>query len=477
MSPVDPASLLAEVETWSPKLQAEVASKIERITKGERKVWYCKRGRTCDGDPHPGANYQHARGDQWPPPGNDWFVWFLRGGRGSGKTRTASEYVRYASRYVPYIACIGIDVKKIRQTMIEGRSGLERICEYAGIDYTWEPSKREFTFESGPGSGAKAVMYSAEEPDSLRSPEHGLAWMDEPSHFPAIDAVYSNLKLGLRVPGMPGGAKIIATSTPLPNPWTKTLSKDPRTRVSQVSTYANLKNLDPTWAANVLADYEGTRLGGQELYGEILDDVEGALWTNAMILYVPEGEHEAVLASLDRIVVSIDPAGSVDAKRDLTGIIVVGVIRKPNGNDEFVVLEDASGHYTPNGWATKAVGLAEKWGAERIVAERNYGGQMVEHTIKGVDKDIRVETVHSRRGKQLRAEPVVARYEQKRVRHLRKFEDLETQQTSWVPANSPSPDRIDALVHGITGLGGGMRSGAIATPSAYQVSLLTGPGR
>ena len=451
--------LLAEYQSWPSTVQEQIASEVAV----QRRIWYCRRGRTCDGRPHDGAPYEHARGDQWPPRGDDWFVWFNRGGRGSGKTRTASEYVRYGTRWVPYIACIGIDVRKIRQTMIEGRSGLIKICENAGISYTWEPSKREFTFDSGPGSGAKAVMYSAEEPDSLRSPEHGLAWMDEPSHYPLIDDVWSNLKFGLRVPGMPGGAKVVATSTPLPNKWTKETSAHPRTRVTTVATYANLHNLDPAFKAAVLEEYEGTRLGRQELYGEILDDVEGALWSASMISYV-EDPDSFDPATLDRIVTGVDPAGSSDVKRDETGIVTVGML-----DGVLYVLDDVSGHFTPHGWASAAVAQANKWGAERIVAERNYGGQMVKHTIATVDPGMRVETVHSRRGKVLRAEPVVGRYEQNRVKHLHKFEALEAQQTSWVPARGPSPDRVDALVHAATELGVGVRPGQIATPSNVVV--------
>jgi len=474
---VDAKALLAEVESWSPKAQAEFADRLSKVVGTERRIWYCTRGRSCTGEPHEGVPYNHARSDQWPPAGNDWFVWFLRGGRGSGKTRTASEFVRYSARYVPYIACVGIDVRKIRQTMIEGRSGLIRICEYAGIDYTWEPSKREFTFESGPGAGAKAIMYSAEEPDHLRSPEHGLAWLDEPSHYALIDDVWSNLKFGLRVPGMPGGAKVIATSTPLPNKWTKDISNHPRTRLSVVSTYRNLANLDPAFREAVLEEYEGTRLGRQELYGEILEDVEGALWRNDMIRYVPESEREEAVERLDRIVIAIDPAGSVDRKRDETGLVAVGRWQDDRAQHRYLVLEDASGHYSPNGWAERAIQMAEKWGAERIIAERNYGGNMVENTIKTADPTMRVQTVHSRRGKALRAEPVVAKYEQGKVLHLEKMEGLEAQQTSWVPAQSPSPDRVDALVHGLTGLGLSPRPGKIATPSASQIASLFAPRR
>lgn len=465
----DPAALLAEVRTWSPKAQQEFAARIDRATGRQRRIWYCSRGRACDGEPHDDLTYRHCRDDQYPPAHNHWLTWMLRGGRGSGKTRTASEFTRYAARHVPAIACLGLDVRKIRQTMIEGRSGLIRICENAGIDYTWEPSKREFTFESGPGSGCRAYMYSMEEPDSLRSPEHGFAWADEPSHAPLIEDCWRNLKFGLRIPGMPGGAKIIATSTPLPNAWTKALDADPRTVSVAVATYRNLANLDPQFAEAILAEYEGTRLGRQELYGEILDDVIGALWTNEMIVYVPADERAAVIAALERVVVSVDPAGSVDPKRDETGIIVVGLI-----GDTFYVLEDSTGHYTPHGWGTEAVRLANKWGAESIVAERNYGGQMVEHTIKTVDEGMRVRTVHSRRGKALRAEPVVARYEQSRVRHLEHLEDLESEQTSWVPGSGPSPNRVDALVHGITELGGGARVAAIGVPNSIIIPSRAG---
>jgi phage terminase large subunit-like protein len=465
--------LLAEFRNWNPEVQRKVADMVaaqsEALTK--RRVWYCTVGRNCDGQPHEGAAYPHARGDQWPPRGTSWFVWFLRGGRGSGKTKTASEYVRKSTQHVPLIACIGIDTRRIRQTMIEGRSGLIRICEAASISYLWEPSKREFTFGD---TGAKAIMYSAEEPDSLRGPEHGLAWMDEPSHYPLIEDVWSNLRLGLRIPGMPGGAKVIATSTPLPNAWTKKVSADPKTVITVASTYANLANLDPAFREAILAEFEGTRLGRQELYGEILDDVEGALWQNAMIQYLPAQDFVALCESMEKVVVAIDPAGSSDRKRDETGIVAVGLRGK-----EFFVLEDRSGHYTPRGWAKEATALAHKIGANEIVAERNYGGQMVKATLENEDDhgDFRVETVHSRRGKYLRAEPVVARYEQERVWHWPGMDGLEGQMTSWVPATGPSPDRVDALVHGITYLGGGAREASIAVPTSFRIPDRTGMRR
>lgn len=446
------SSLLDEFRSWDARTQQAVADRVADLSSREVRVWYCKRGRTCDGEPHDDIAYRHARDDQWPPLGSNWLVWFLRGGRGSGKTRTASEFVRKCTNRVPVIACIGIDTRRIRQTMIEGRSGLIRICEAAGMDYTWEPSKREFTF----GNGAKAMMYSAEEPDSLRGPEHGLAWLDEPSHYPLIEDVWSNLQLGLRVQGMPGGAKIVCTSTPLPNAWTKRISADEGTRVTVVPTHKNLVNLDPAFAKMLREQYEDTRLGRQELYGEILDDVIGALWSNSMIQYV---ERDFDFRSLDRIVTGVDPSGSSDAKRDETGIVTAGVRGK-----EFFVLDDGSGHYTPHGWAERAMKQNALWQGDAIVAEKNFGGQMVESTIHNEHPHARVLMVNSRRGKRLRAEPIVGRYEQRRVFHASGLGDLEDQMTSWVPATSQSPDRVDALVHALTELGAGSRVASVATP-------------
>jgi phage terminase large subunit-like protein len=454
------------IYTWDEKSQRRAAEALQRRVEKKILAWYCTRGRICDGQPHEGYEYAHARSDQWPPPGFDWFVWLIISGRGAGKTRTGAEWLRKMSKHVGRMAMIGRRGPDVRGTMVEGPSGLIYACERAAVDYTWEPSKKEFTF----GNGAKAFGYSAEEPDSLRGPQHGVAWLDEPAHMPLITEVWDMLLMGLRLDGVPGGAKVLCTSTPLPLKWLKELMKEEDTITVRVSTYANLNNLDPQFRKNVLKKYEGTRLGRQELHGEIIEDVEGALWQSQMI------EDERVdempdqdITPFDRVIVAVDPAGTSTRRSDETGIIVLGRLA-----GHIYVLEDASGKYSPAAWANKVVAVFDKWQADRVIAEKNYGGEMVESTLRNVAAHLPLTMVQSRRGKALRAEPTVALYEQRKVHHVGLHEALEAQMTEWVPGDSDSPDRVDALVHGLTELGGLSAPAEIVTPT-QRGSLSTDP--
>lgn len=427
-----------EFKNW-PAAAQQKALEMLKQRQDPPKIWYCTRGRNCDGRPHSGANYPHARSDQWPPDGVDWFAWLLTSGRGTGKTRSGAEWLRKMSQHVPRMAMIGRRGTDVRATMVEGPSGLIYVCERAGISYEWQPSKREFTF----ANGAKAYGYSGEEPDSLRGPQHGIAWLDEPAHMPFIEAVWDNLLLGLRL-DIPGGSKVLVTSTPLPLKWLKDLVADPKSRTVRVSTYKNLENLDPNFRDNILAKYEGTRMGRQELHGEILEDVEGALWTWDLIEQsrVEPEEMFEFARTMDRIVIGVDPAGTSRRKSDETGIVVVG---KKDGH--LYVLADGSGHHTPERWARRAVDLYDLWDADAIVVEKNYGGEMVKSTLDNISSYPRVKEVNSTRGKLIRAEPVFALYEQGKVHHTPNLSDLETQLTEWIPGKGSSPDRMDALVH------------------------------
>jgi phage terminase large subunit-like protein len=472
-----------EIDQWPAAVKAELIDQLQKRVTNPPKVWYCKRGRICDGKPHEGYPYPHARGDQWPPPGMDWFVWMILSGRGAGKTRTGGEWCRKMSQKYPRIAGVGRRGTDIRSTMVEGDSGLISVCETAGISYIWEPSKREFTFQNG----GKVYFYTAEEPDSLRGPQHHLAWLDEPAHMPLIEAVWDNLLLGLRLGDQP---RVLITSTPTPIKWVKNLVKKDDTVVVRVSTYANIDNLAPTFRKNVIEKYEGTRLGRQELHGEVIEDVEGALWNADLILKandidmrdfdgVPYDSYQE--KGFDRIVVSVDPAGTSTKRSDATGIIVVARQGKL-----FFVLEDATGKYSPDGWAKKVVQLYEKWNADRVVAEKNYGGEMVRSNMKNQDENLPITMVTSRRGKEIRAEPIVGLYEQGRVKHVGDLSALEAEQTEWVPGESDSPNRIDAEVHGITNLmkaggkgsvssGRGRRIQTSPTSGNYSPNPLLGP--
>lgn len=456
-----------QYKRWTPKAQEEAAALLERL-KTPPKYFYCAIGPSCNGEPHPGMNYQHARGDQWPPAwAARWMFWVLRGGRGSGKTRSGAEWTKAMSEHTPRIACIAPTSADARDTMIEGVSGLIYVCERSHTDYKWEPSKRRFTF----GNGAIATTFSGEEPDRLRGPQHGAAWLDEPAHYPNIEDVWSMMLFGLRMGDRP---RVAVTTTPTPIEWLKKLIADPRTVSAVVSTYANRANLSGDFLDEMERRYDGTRLGRQELYGEILTDVEGALWNYEMIerarIDLSETESvERLAETMDRVIVAIDPAGTSVKRSDETGIVVVGVKA-----GELYVLADRSGKYTPERWARTAVEAYEHWKADAIVVENNYGGEMVRSTLNNISAFPRVREVNSRRGKFIRAEPVVSLYEQSRVHHVGKHEKLETQMTEWVPGKGSSPDRLDALVHAVHELVEGARPAEIATASGLLVPRAQG---
>jgi phage terminase large subunit-like protein len=443
MTPEEEELIRRAMENWTPDARERALAEFQaRQEKGkQRRVWYCATpGRTCTGRPHDGYPYPHARSDQWPPPGSDWFIWALVGGRGSGKTRSGAEYVRQVSKRVGRVALIARTGADVRDTMIEGESGLVAVFEAAGEKIIWQPALRKITFPNG----SIATTFSAEEPDRLRGPQHGFAWLDEPAHYDQVEEVWDNLLMGLRLGARP---HVAITTTPLPKKWMKERLAEPTTVAARVSTYANLDNLAPTFAQTVLQRYEGTRIGRQELHGEILADVEGALWQEPMLRRVES------VADLDRIIVSVDPAGTANKRSDETGIVVVG----RRGKEGFV-LEDRSGKYSPQGWSEMADRLYRKWHADAIVAEKNFGGDMVKTTVESSGTNARIKITTAARSKALRAEPVVALYEQGRISHVGRFPDLEEEQLTWVPGQGDSPNRVDALVWGFTELfeGGGV---------------------
>jgi len=440
-----------EWRSWSLAAQQRALDALRDIENSVWKPFYCRKP-GCDGKPHDKWEWRHARADQHPPKG-DWFVWLMRGGRGSGKTRTGSEWTQRRIKISPIIALVAPTGPAARDVMIEGESGILATSPPGGRPL-WEPSKRKLTWPNG----AVGHTYSGEEPDRLRGPQHYDAWLDEPAHMALIDEVWQNLTLGMRLGSDP---KVLCTTTPVPSQWMKGIVKRDDTVSVVASTYANIDNLAPAFAKKVLEELEGTRRGRQEIYGEILEDVEGALWNAEMI---EAARVQSLVVDLVRIVVAIDPAGSANARSDETGIVVVGV----DEGGQFYVLYDGSGRLTPNGWATRAVELYERFSADYIVAERNFGGDMVKNTLDTLDSDARVVTVNSRRGKVIRADPVVALYEKGRVSHVGLHPDLEDQLTTWVPGTT-SPDRLDALVHGITDLRRGTSPVTIASPSGFDL--------
>jgi predicted phage terminase large subunit-like protein len=385
---------------------------------------------------------RHGRDNQKPPPG-DWRVWLLLAGRGFGKTRTGAEFVRWQAetRQARRIALVAPTEADARDVMVEGESGLLAIAPSHNRPL-YEPSKRRVTWPNG----AMALLFSAEEPQRLRGPQHDLAWCDELAAW-RYPAAWDMLMFGLRLGDDP---RVVVTTTPRPIKLIRTLLADPTVAVTRGATWENRDNLAPAFLDQIVRRYEGTRLGRQELDAELLEDVPGALWNRGLI----EAAHcTAAPAALARIVVAIDPAASSGESADETGIVVAG---KSSGGDGYV-LADLSGHYAPTEWARVAIAAWQHHRADRIVAEVNNGGEMVEATLRVIDPNVPFAAVRASRGKVARAEPVAALYEQGRVRHVGALPQLEDQMCAFTSdfdraTAGFSPDRVDALVWALTDL-------------------------
>jgi phage terminase large subunit-like protein len=394
-----------------------------------------------------------ARPNQLPPQGG-WRIWLLLAGRGFGKTRTGAELMRarIAARTARRLALVAPTAADARGVMIEGESGILAISPHWDRP-RYEPSKRRLTWPNG----AVATLYSADEPERLRGPQHDAAWCDELASWRYPEA-WDMLMFGLRVGVDP---RVIVTTTPRPTKLLRTLIEDPTAVVTRGTTYENRPNLAPAFLAQIIRKYEGTRLGRQEIEAEILDDIPGGLWNRGVI----EAGRARIAPPLVRIVVAIDPAATSGGAADETGIIVAGKDEDSHG----WVLADLSGRYRPTEWAKTAIAAYRAHHADRIVAEVNNGGEMVESTLRVLDPNLSFAAVHASRGKITRAEPVAALYEQGRVHHLGIFPQLEDQmcnlarggfdQTERLRAGW-SPDRVDALVWALTDL--------LATPMAGE---------
>lgn len=370
-----------------------------------------------------------ARTDQLPPDG-DWSTWLVLAGRGWGKTRTGAEWVRYLaeSGRAHHIALVAPTAADARDVMVEGPSGIMRIAP----DWTrptYEPSKRRVTWPNG----AIAHLYSADEPDRLRGPQHDAAWCDELAAWRRPNA-WDMMLMGLRIGSDP---RCVVTTTPRPTRIIRDLIDAETTHVTRGSTYDNLRNLAPVFRDVILKRYEGTRLGRQELYAEILDDVPGALWKRDAI----DSTRVANVPELIRVVVAVDPAVTSHEGSDETGIVVAGVA----GDGHLYVLEDCSCREGPEAWATRVVSAFDRWQADRVVAEVNNGGDLVEANLRTIRTTLPMHKVRAARGKVPRAEPVASLYEQARAHHVGMFHELEDQMCTYVPGDE-SPDRMDALV-------------------------------
>jgi phage terminase large subunit-like protein len=393
-----------------------------------------------------------ARENQLAPAG-DWNTWFINAGRGFGKTRAGVEWVRgLVKKGHKRIAAVAATNSDIERVMVNGESGFLSRCWKGDKDNkgkplgmpVWSPTKRLLTWENG----AYVQFFSAEEPERLRGPQFEAAWCDELAAWNRDRDTWDMLQFCLRLGKHP---QTCVTTTPKPTKLVRDIIKNQKTVVVSGSTFDNSANLAGTYLEAVRSQYDGTRLGRQELYAEILDEASGALWNRAVLAdcEVDVGDPVEFAKTLARVVVSVDPAVSANAESDMTGIIVAG----QDVNGICYVLQDATDRYTPEGWAAKAVELYNLYAADRIVAERNQGGDMVRYTFKSVDETIPIKLVHASRGKFARAEPVSALYERGRVKHGKGLDLLEDQLVQWEPLGSiGSPDRLDALVWAITEL-------------------------
>ncbi len=392
-----------------------------------------------------------GRPEQQAPEG-DWNIWLVMAGRGFGKTRLAAEWVREQAKFTNTgqrrFALVARTAADVRDVIVEGESGIINVSPPSERPL-YEPSKRRLTWPNG----NTATCFTADEPDSLRGPQFTHAWGDEIAAWrqtpdAAGMTAFDNLRVGTRLGSNP---QMVVTTTPKRVPLLYKLideSKSGRVVITRGSTMDNSGNLSNAYLDAITGVYAGTRLAQQELYGEMLDAVEGALWTEELL----ENYREHSLPPNTPLrIIGVDPSVA-ENPRDECGIVVVSATGERDLYKRHSwVLEDASIHGSPDVWANKVVAMARKWGCP-VVAEINQGGALVRNAINAIDPNIKVLEVHSKYGKALRAEPITLAYEQGRVHHIGYLPDLESQMLSWIPGEGKSPDRVDALVHALTAL-------------------------
>lgn len=447
---------------------------LRRLNKALQHLWDCGRP-GCDGLPHSGLPFKHARAGQIAPPG-DWWAWFYMAGRGAGKTRSGGEYVKKRMLAVPHtrVAIIERDRQTARDVTIEGESGL--LGQYDGqgsIPWnrvaSWNRSQGELILKNG----SMAKLFGTDtkmDAEKLRGYQCHVAWFEELGTQKYGDIAWKMLEFALRLGDDP---RIVITSTPRNIPIIRKLVDDPDVVVTRGRTFDNADNIPAKTLERLKSQHGGTTLGRQELDGELLADSPGALWKTTLIQHTPQAP-----CGMNRIVVAVDPAGTNKPTSDLTGICVVGL-----GEDgRLYVLRDASGRYSPEQWRSLVKRLYDEYQADAVVAEVNFGADLVAANLRALPREERprFKSVNASRGKKQRFEPVVGLYEQKRVLHVGAHPELEDQMTQWVPPgqfdedgepvpeSKESPDRVDAMAWGVTELAlvplrqrGGMRFGDV----------------
>ncbi|MGU3399809.1 DNA-packaging protein [Brucellaceae bacterium D45D] len=375
------------------------------------------------------------------PPASDWRVWLIMGGRGSGKTRAGAEWVSgmalglppFARKPCGHIALVGETFNDAREVMVDGPSGILAVSRLQRPRY--EATRRRLIWENG----ATATLFSSEDPDSLRGPQFAAAWCDELAKWKHPQETWDMLQFGLRLGDFP---RQVVTTTPRAVPLLKTLMSDDGVSMTHMRTEENATNLAKGFIAAVNRRYAGTRLGRQELDGELIEERPGALWSRDLI----ERCFEMDVPPLLRIVVAIDPPASSGKASDACGIVAAGIDAEGLGH---VLADESLNMAKPHEWARKAISLYHRLEADAIVAEVNQGGEMVAAVLGAQDADVPVLKRRATRGKWLRAEPIAALYEQGRVRHAGRFPALEDEMCDFAPeglSSGKSPDRLDALV-------------------------------
>ncbi len=391
-------------------------------------------------------------GHQLPPEG-DWTTWMILGGRGAGKTRAGSEWIRAQVEggkpgdpgRCSRVALVGETLDQAREVMIFGESGILR-CSPPDRRPVWQAGRKALVWPNG----AIAQTFSASDPESLRGPQFDAAWCDELAKWRKAEAAWDMLQFGLRLGDDP---RQVVTTTPRNTPLLRRLLEEPGTAVTRAPTEANRMHLARSFLQAVTKRYGGTRLGRQELDGELMLDVEGALWTWDML----EAARAPRAFELDRVVVAVDPPVTSGSSADACGIVVAGVEAKGPPQDWIaqVIADGSIAGASPRGWAERAVALFHAHRADRLVAEVNQGGELVAALIRQVDPLVPFRAVRASRGKVARAEPVAALYEQGRVSHREPFRELEAEMAAMTTSGftgSGSPDRVDALVWAMTDL-------------------------